>query len=72
MVAKKGIQDMAKLIKVTLEYDNAISTLTDRAQEWLNEVNGYIAIQSLRTSTPGMSHYDWKIKKKKKLASTKK
>ncbi len=53
-----------KLIKVIFEYDDTIETLEDRPEEWLKEANGYIAIQALRTSSGGMSKYDWKIKKR--------
>jgi hypothetical protein len=54
-----------KLVKVTFEYDDAIETLEDKAQEWLDEVNSYISIHALRNSTGGMSEYDWKVQLKK-------
>jgi hypothetical protein len=50
-----------KLIKVTFEYTDTIETLTDRPQEWLDEVNSYIVLQSLRQSGSGMSKYDWVV-----------
>ena len=57
---------MSKLVKVTFEYEDRIETLTDRPQEWLDEVNGYIVFQSMRGGTGGMSKYDWKVKSVRK------
>ena len=56
-----------KLIKVIFEYNDTIETLEDRPQEWIDEVNGYITLQAMRTSSPGMSVYNWKVIKKKVL-----
>ena len=53
-----------KLIKVVFEYTDTIETLEDRPQEWLDEINGYISLQALRTSSSGMSKYDWVVKLK--------
>ena len=53
-----------KLVRVVFEYSDTVETLEDRPQEWLDEINGYISLQALRTSSGGMSKYNWKIKKK--------
>jgi len=58
------MKKIIKLIKVTFEYKNEIHILEDRPQKWMDEINGYIALQALRTSSGGMSKYNWKIIKK--------
>jgi hypothetical protein len=54
-----------KLTKVIFEFTDTVETLEDRPQEWFNEINGYVVLQAMRNSSGGMSHYEWKVKKRK-------
>ena len=57
---------MTKLLKrVTFEYKDRFETLEGKeVRDWLKEVNGFIAITALRSSSSGMSTYNWKVTKK--------
>lgn len=63
-----GTMRFMKLIKVTLEYNNGEKHSLEgkEAQEWLEEANSYVVIQSLRTGTGGMKERKWKITKELK------